>query len=269
MISFDYIKKLFCCTSRNQKVKLVENKIDISYDKILESEKINDGNDFLTENFKALSSSEIWLLSDEEIERDMETNINTHSSRCLPVQEEDKPTLALDLDNTLVYVSVKELQNYDHKITINHNGKKQNVWIIERPGLQSFLTKLYDKYEIILFTAGIRQYGIKLLMKIDPELRIEYLLDRRFCTIAGKNQKQQDIYVKNLKILGRNLSKVLIVDDKSYSFCLDPKNGILISYYTGNPNDRALYKLKNYLLKCWKTQCFQNNNTDVGIPEFN
>jgi TFIIF-interacting CTD phosphatase-like protein len=63
--------------------------------------------------------------------------------------------------------TTKEISNFNHKVTINHNGKTQTVWIIERPGLQSFLDDLHDKYEIILYTAGIRQYGIKVLMKIE------------------------------------------------------------------------------------------------------
>lgn len=255
-----YFKKLFCYSNTN--VIFTDEKRNIVTDEILVDEKT------LIHSICALPTYKIWLMDDKEIDRDVSFDNLFRFSRCLPAQIDERPTLALDLDNTLIYASTKKLETYNHIITIKYNGREQNVWVVERPGLQKFLTEICEYYELILFTAGIRQYGIKMLMKIDPEMRIDYLLDRRFCDVVGKNQKQQDMYAKNLRILGRNLSKVLLVDDKLYSFGINTQNGILISYFTGDPNDRTLDRLKSYLITCAKLERFINVEIN-DVVEFN
>lgn len=210
-------------------------------------------------NAIALSSYEIWSMPEHEINVTSENSFNTnYLNNCLPVKKQNKPTLVLDLDNTLIYSSSKEIRKYDHIISISHNSKNQNIWILERPYLQQFLDSMHEKYEIVLFTAGIRQYGIKVIKKIDCKSRIDYLLDRRFCTVIGRNVKNQELYVKNLKILGRDLSKVYMIDDRDYSFCLDPLNGQEIPSFDGDLNDDFLLKLEKYLLKFADSEDFRH-----------
>lgn len=56
--------------------------------------------------------------------------------------------------------------------------------------------------------------------------------------------------IKNLDLLlsGRELSDMIIVDNRSANYCDHVLNGIPISDYHGDPNDTALYKLKDYLI---------------------
>lgn len=265
---FNRLKAEFCCldseeTEEVAKTELIsyeiENKKQILSDmRILKENLIDFGSHLKSDAAVALSSAEIWLMPEHLISDNIESEFHpNYIEGCLPVKRDDKPTLILDLDNTLIFSTTKEPEYFDHEITINYNQKNQKIWIVERPHLQSFLNSLQEKYELVIFTAGIRQYGIKVIKKIDPTLRIDYLLDRRFCTVLGKNNKNQDIYVKNLKILGREMSRVLIIDDREYSFCLDQENGILIPSFDGDLADRCLIQLEEYLNDCLKTKDFR------------
>ncbi len=62
-------------------------------------------------------------------------------------------------------------------------------------------------YELVIFTASQKQYADKIIDKIDPRNRISHRLYRENCIIVNKI-----FYLKNLKILGRNLKDLIIVD---------------------------------------------------------
>ncbi|ELA42798.1 dullard-like phosphatase domain-containing protein [Vittaforma corneae ATCC 50505] len=256
------LQKYFCCRTEKE-LQISRNVVFVSQDEALKSKVLTERNipsyTLKSNEYASRSAQDLHALSSAEVFRLVETDDDEHTSynaslphtiRCLPPALDSKPTLVLDLDNTLIFSTIKELTNFDHKITVNYNGKAQPVWIVERPGLQSFLEHVANKYEVILFTAGIRQYGVKVMKKIDRKMRISYFLDRRFCTLIGKNNRNQDFFSKDLKILGRDLSKVLLVDDRDYSFCSDIDNGILVPIFNGDPQDRCLDCLKEYLDYC-------------------
>lgn len=62
-------------------------------------------------------------------------------------------------------------------------------------------------YEIIIFTASQKQYADKVIAQIDPRKRISHVLHRDHCLIINKTY-----YLKNLKILGRDLKQTILVD---------------------------------------------------------
>lgn len=247
---------MFCCSADvKKKIKFIENDEDnvkVNSDpQILLTEKAQCAHDFNERYEEVLSSTDVFALTEDEIEKAYRKNLFLEGDHYwLPAVNDLKPTLVLDLDNTLVYSTTKELKDFDHEIIINSNGKSQKAWIVERPFLKSFLSHTSKKYDIVLFTAGIRQYAIKVMKKIDTEKRISYLLDRRFCTLVNKTGKNQEFFTKNLSILGRDLLKTLIVDDKDYSFCFDYNNGILVPIFTGDRNDQCLKELQSYLDYC-------------------
>lgn len=215
-------------------------------------------------NIKATNMLEVDNMTNEEIEAESYIELKEYAlGNVLPKSDDDRPTLVLDLDNTLINASTREMEIFDHEIIINRNEKSQVVWITERPGLKMFLNDLSEYYEVIVFTAGIRQYGIKVLEKIDPEKKVKYLLDRKFCTVIPR-EGLPELYVKNLDILGRDLSKTLFVDDREYSFCFHPNNGILVPFYSGNLEDNTLQILKQYLLECLNLSDLRARKTDCS-----
>ncbi len=62
-------------------------------------------------------------------------------------------------------------------------------------------------YEIVVFTASQKLYADKVLDLIDPKKRISHRLYRQHCIVINKTY-----YLKNLKILGRDLNNIIIVD---------------------------------------------------------
>lgn len=65
---------------------------------------------------------------------------------------------------------------------------------------------------------------------------------------------EADDYVKDISRIGRDLSKMIIIDNMPQNFRLQKENGILIkTFYGEDPNDRALLELIPILTEMAKT----------------
>jgi CTD small phosphatase-like protein 2 len=63
----------------------------------------------------------------------------------------------------------------------------------------------------------------------------------------------EDIYIKDLSRINRDLSSVVLVDNAAYSYCLQLANGIpILPYYDGK--DFELSALEGYLSKLEKCE---------------
>lgn len=57
-----------------------------------------------------------------------------------------------------------------------------------------------------------------------------------------------EYYIKDLTKLGRDIKRVIIVDNVAENFQLQPDNGIYIRSWVGDTNDRALKELMPILM---------------------
>ena len=133
-------------------------------------------------------------------------------------------TLVLDLDETLI--------SYQ-------NDEKGRGIFIPRPGLNQFLTEINKIYEIILFTSATQNYADPILDSIDKnKIFFDKRLYRQHTLLVN------DTFVKDLSKLGRDLSKVVILDNRPQNYELQKENGIYIrSFYGDNKFDNALINL--------------------------
>lgn len=85
-------------------------------------------------------------------------------------------------------------------------------------------------WEIVVFTAGLKEYADWILNELDPDRYISKRLYRDSCTF------RRGSYLKDLKKLGRDLCRVVIVDNLPENFGLQKDNGIAIkSWFNDNP----------------------------------
>lgn len=69
-------------------------------------------------------------------------------------------------------------------------------------------------------------------------------------SLISKSQgKRTELFVKDLSIFGKPLNEVILVDNSSCSFALQPCNGIPIIGFQGEKNDNQLEELQHLLLE--------------------
>jgi Dullard-like phosphatase family protein len=133
--------------------------------------------------------------------------------------------LVLDLDETLVH-------------TPNEEGRAAPI---ERPYVREFLRRVAETFdEVIVFTAGTKEYASPVLDGLDPDQRIfGRRLYRESCSIVELAGVLS--VVKDLRRLGEaDLSRVRLVDNTPSTYALQPASGVPISSFYGDPSDRAL-----------------------------
>lgn len=150
-------------------------------------------------------------------------------------------TLVLDLDETLVHSSLEPC-DADFTIQVSLNMEQHTFYVRQRPYLQTFLEKVSDMFEIVLFTASQKFYAEQLLDHLDPDKKFfsrrEY---RETCVLSD------GIFTKDLTVLGVDLAKVAIVDNSPQVFRWHVNNGIPIMSWFDDPSDRELISLLPFL----------------------
>ena len=81
----------------------------------------------------------------------------------------DKVCCVIDLDETLVHSSFRPIANADFQVPVEIDGNIHQVYVLERPFLTEFLTKMGELFECILFTASLAKYADEVADKIDPQ----------------------------------------------------------------------------------------------------
>jgi hypothetical protein len=144
-----------------------------------------------------------------------------------------KYTLVLDLCDTLINIQYKDI-----------NG--ENIIPNFRPGLFSFLSTIKPYYELVSFTNESKEFSDKILKEIEKNNKnyFDYNLWKDHTTF------HRNKFVKDISKLGRDIRKIIIIDDDPTNFELNPDNGIQISPYLGEStkDDTALFELKKLLI---------------------
>jgi CTD small phosphatase-like protein 2 len=173
---------------------------------------------------------------------------------CIPAKTCTKPTLVLDLDETLVHCSTNpdEVRNPHFMFEVEFNHQIYRVAARKRPGLDEFMEYARERFEVVIFTASQKVYADKILDLLDP--RKEFVKHRVFrddCVNVEGN------YLKDLTVLGRDLGKTVIVDNSPQAFSYQLDNGLPILSWFDNDDDRELYKIIPLLEKLHASHDFR------------
>ena len=174
--------------------------------------------------------------------------INKVDAPFLVTPSKKKYTLVLDLDETLIHLrQKKDIINIKNDVNIKINNtsdyfydnydKDKNKYLLQfRVGLFSFLTILKPFYEIISFTSATREYADVIINEIEKNRKF---FDHKFYrehTVIYK-----DTFVKDISRIGRDIKKIIIIDNNERNFVLNKENGIKIApYYGDEDNNNAV-----------------------------
>ena len=161
-------------------------------------------------------------------------------------QNKKKYTLVLDLEDTIINVK------------IDSEGR---LICRMRPGLISFLNGIKPFYEIVSFTKLSKEYSDKIIEEIQGKKKIfDYNLYREHCTLVGTK------FVKDIRKIGRDMRKIVVVDDLAENLRTNGDNGILISpYKVEDYNDRVLFELKKILILFFR---MRYEDVRIGIKNY-
>lgn len=153
-----------------------------------------------------------------------------------------KKTLILDLDETLVHSSFKPFYTKpDIYLKIQFRNEYHSVYVLKRPNVDNFLYQMSKLFNIIVFTASIPEYANPLLDRLDRHKVICNRLFREDCC------ESNGLYVKDLKVIGKNLKDLIIIDNNPISYSVNKENGIPIKTWHYDKGDIELEKLIPFL----------------------
>ena len=147
---------------------------------------------------------------------------------------ENKKTLVLDLDETLVHSSFIPFEKSDIILKIDFENVLYNIHVLIRPEAENFIIEMSKYFEIVIFTASLSKYASPLLDILDKEGNCSFRLFRDHCTFVN------GIFIKDLKRLNRNLKDVIIVDNSPFAYIFDSNNGLPIKSWFNDKKDKEL-----------------------------
>ncbi|EXC51209.1 CTD small phosphatase-like protein [Morus notabilis] len=153
----------------------------------------------------------------------------------------EKRTVFLDLDETLVHSQADPPpERFDFVVRPRIDGEVMNFYVLKRPGVDELLEWLAAKYEVVVFTAGLREYASLVIDRLDRKSLIAHRLYRDACKeVDGR-------LVKDLSESGRDLRRVVIVDDNPNSYSCQPENAVPVRPFVDDLGDRELGKLVGF-----------------------
>jgi len=108
---------------------------------------------------------------------------------------------------------------------------------MKRPNVDEFLRRLGQIFEIIVFTASVAKYADPLLDLLDKSKIVDHRLFREACST------HRGSYVKDLGKLGRDVEKVIIIDNSPHSYLFHPDNAIPVQTWISDSKDTELLDL--------------------------
>jgi CTD small phosphatase-like protein 2 len=189
----------------------------------------------------------------------------------LPPKASSAPalTLVLDLDETLVHSSLDASPLSGggaapaFSFSVSFEEAEQTVHVRLRPGLAAFLRFVASSFEVVLFTASHPSYAVPLLDRLERDVGRVFAHRLFFdsCLLV------EGCYVKDLSVLGRDLSRTVICDNTPHCWAFHPSNALPLPSWYDAPRDTALPNLVTPRLRQLLSAHRRAGDTfDVRVP---
>lgn len=174
--------------------------------------------------------------------------------RDIPPKTRSTPeaTLVVDLEETLVFSSLNVMENAEYTFHTAFQDHQYKVYVILRPHLKEFLQSVAKLYELFVYTCAKKEYAEKILDILDPRRKLfRHRLHQDDCACVLGH------YIKDLRVLGRDVTKTVVLDNSPYTYPYHLMNTIPIKSWSGQSDDRELLKLIPYMEKLSTAEDFR------------
>ncbi|KAF8667068.1 hypothetical protein HU200_053244 [Digitaria exilis] len=170
--------------------------------------------------------------------------VRAQSAALPPPPSPGRRTLFLDLDETLIHSQTDPPPpQFDFIVRPVIGGQAVTFYVAKRPGVEEFLRKAAESFEVVVFTAGLQEYASLVLDRLDPDGEVfAHRLYRGACRDAGDGK-----LIKDLAATGRALDRAVIVDDNPNAYALQPENAIPVTPFVDDDNDQELQRVLAFL----------------------
>lgn len=181
-----------------------------------------------------------------------------------PAENERELTVVLDMDETLIH---SMFQGEDDGRMRQREARKQattggeeagsappleyfatplpdgeTVTTNKRPHLGEFLARLQAlPCEVVIFTAAVPHYASPVLDTLEREFGATF----RHRLYRGSCDQRAGHFLKDLRVLGRDLRRTVLVDNNPYCFLPQPSNGVPIASFYDQRDDAELLRVAN------------------------
>ena len=156
-----------------------------------------------------------------------------------------KLRVVMDMDECMIHSDLESEYPHREKSGLEikkavYDGKPFSFYV--RPGLSMFLEEVSSFSQMHVMTAGIYDYAIPVIRTLDPEGKI-------FASIRAREQLKGLSKGKDLRLLGDDYDekRTVLVDNGSYNFGYQPKNGIWVRDFENDEKDTQLYDVLELL----------------------
>ena len=151
-------------------------------------------------------------------------------------------TLVLDLDETLIFSTLETSSDVDFDLTL----AGQQCFVRVRPGVAAFAERMRPLFNCQIWSTGQPIYVEAVCQTLGLDWMVMWGRDRcrRLDEIPDMHHEPFD---KPLSYLNVDMASVVIVDNAPGTFNANPQNGIPITTWRGDPEDRQLDLLGDYL----------------------
>ncbi|XP_074001225.1 carboxy-terminal domain RNA polymerase II polypeptide A small phosphatase 1 isoform X4 [Numenius arquata] len=142
----------------------------------------------------------------------------------------------------------KPVNNADFIIPVEIDGIMHQVYVLKRPHVDEFLQRMGELFECVLFTASLAKYADPVADLLDKWGAFRARLFRESCVFHRGN------YVKDLSRLGRDLRRIIIVDNSPASYIFHPDNAVPVASWFDNMADTELLDLLPFFERLSKVE---------------